>query len=101
MEVFTPMTVIVNMMDVIDENTPGYRRLDKLLENMGYTAPEIRDARFWGTKYLAKDCIIDICKDHFSDNIIIHTIYQAAVNQYNKTGFIYKEDINETSHASS
>jgi len=101
MQIFTPMTVIVDMMDVIDEKTPGYKRLNKLLENMGYAAPEIRDSRFWGSNYLAKDSITDICKDHFSSNVKIHSIYQAAVNQYNKTGFIYREDINETSHASS
>jgi hypothetical protein len=91
MEIFTPTTIINKMMNVIDKDTPGWSNLEKLRDNMGYTAPEIKDVRFWGDNYMLKKNIIDICKLYFDENQNISDIFNEAVEQYNKTGFIYKK----------
>ena len=47
---FTPWTIIRDILNVIDENKDkdAYNRLKKLITRVGYTAPEVRDIKFWG-----------------------------------------------------
>lgn len=96
--IFTPQMVVNDIMNVVDKDTTGYLRLRKFYEDLGYTAPEIRDARFWGGAF-NKDSIVDICKNHYEENKEVHKIFTQAVIKYEiNRGFVYKEDLN-TSHA--
>lgn len=96
--IFTPQMVVNDIMNVVDKDTTGYLRLRKFYEDLSYTAPEIRDARFWGGAF-NKDSIVDICKDHYEENKEVHKIFTQTVIKYEiNKGFVYKEDLN-TSHA--
>ena len=97
-EVFTPLMVVNDIMDVVDKDTMGYKRLKKFCTDLGYAAPEIRDARFWGGTF-QKDSIVDICKDHYNDNEKVHKIFTQAAVKYQEPGFVYKKDL-KTSHVS-
>ena len=99
-EIFTPHMVVSQIMDIVDKDTMGYKRLKRFSEDLGYTAPEIRDARFWGAPNLFKDCITDICRDCYDNNEEVHKIFRQAVVKYQlHGGFIYKKDL-KTSHVS-
>ena len=92
--IFTPQMVVNDIMNIVDKDTIGYIRLKKFCEDLGYTAPEIRDARFWGGSF-NKDSIVDICKDHYEDNPEVHKIFTNAVVKYEiNKGFVYKENLN-------
>ena len=94
-ELFTPQGIISEIMAVVPKNGNGYKRLVKLMEDIGYAAPEIRDARFWGSPNVGKDSITSICQDYFDNNAKVHEIYCRNVVKYElKKGFIYKEDLN-------
>ena len=72
----------------------SYKRLQKFYEDLGYTAPEIRDARFWGGNF-NKDSLVDICKDHYDNNVEVHNIFTKAVVKYEiNKGFVYRENLN-------
>ena len=94
-EIFTPQMVVNQIMNVVEKDTPGYKRLQKFFEDLGYTAPEIRDARFWGDKGIFKDSLVDICRDHYDNNEEVYKIFTKAVVKYEiNKGFVYRENLN-------
>ena len=93
-EIFTPQMVVNQIMNIVEKDTLGYKRLKKFYEDLGYTAPEIRDARFWGGKF-NKDSIVDICRDHYDNNEEVYKIFTKAVVKYEiNKGFVYRENLN-------
>tara|TARA_B100000795_G_C22776718_1_gene430345 strand:- start:708 stop:989 length:282 start_codon:yes stop_codon:yes gene_type:complete len=90
MEEFTTTSVINKMMALIEKNTTGWRRLNKLKEDMGYAAPEIINERFWGHPRSRIPSITSVCKTYFDDNVEINDIYNEAVTKYTNNGFSFK-----------
>ena len=71
-----------------DKNAIKY--LTRLKDNMMYTAPEIRDNKFWnGTKnyYSLPDILNKYCNDNNTENIEISRLFSDVVKQYQQSGF--------------
>ena len=72
-----------------DKNAIKY--LTRLKDNMRYTAPEIRDDKFWnGTKnYNSLPEILNkYCNDNNTENIEISRLFSDVVKQYQQSGFV-------------
>ena len=87
---FTRENVLEAFLKIItDENAKKY--LIRLKDNMMYTAPEIRDDKFWnGTKnyYSLPDILNKYCNDNNTENIEISRLFSDVVKQYQKSGFV-------------
>ena len=60
---------------------------------MMYTAPEIRDNKFWnGTKNYASlpEILTKYCSDNTIENTKVSQLYKNVVEQYNQSGFVKK-----------
>ena len=97
MEEFTPFTVITEVLDTIkdeEKNKKAVVEFEKLADDLGFAAPEIRDGRFWGG-FNNKENFVSLCKKFFLNDEKIFNIFQKTKEKYEKTGFIYANEFDD------
>ena len=84
-ENFGPSEIIQKVIDTLDpeKDKEPISELMRLLDTMGYAAPEIHALRFWGGDYTRKITFTDICKTYFKHNPHVRHIYNSASMHFN------------------
>jgi hypothetical protein len=97
MESFTPFTVITEVLYTIkdeEKNKKAIVEFEKLADDLGFVAPEIRDSRFWGG-FNNKENFVSLCQKFFLNDEKILNIFQKTKKRYEKTGFIYENEFDD------
>ena len=80
------------IMDIVDKNSKGYEALNKLKEDLSYTAPEIKSSLFWGGTF-SKYSIVDICTKYYSNNQKVYAWYTKLITNYKAEGFMHEKGL--------
>lgn len=93
---FGPGEIVGKVIECLDPeiNKNEIGVLNRFIDTMGYVAPEIKDARFWGG--CMRFNFTSICGEYFNTNKRVHDIFESAVQKYREVGFKYKRKYKKT-----